>query len=73
MVINIMTPEETALELINTFGDLASEVCDEVLMNVTSLPNIANHYIEVKKLIDQNKEDGETDDPGQDIAIDMGR
>ena len=50
-----MTPEETALELINTFGDLASEVCDEVLMNVTSLPKIANHYIEVKKLIDQNK------------------
>ena len=57
MVINIMTPEETALELINTFGDLASEVCDEVLMNVTSLPNIANHYIEVKKLIDQNSPD----------------
>ena len=55
MVINIMTPEETALELINTFGDLASEVCDEVLMNVTSLPNIANHYLEVKRLINQER------------------
>lgn len=52
-----MTPKETATELINTFGDLASEVCDEVLMNVTSLPNISNHYVEVKRLIDQNKED----------------
>ena len=55
MVINIMTPEETALELINTFGDLASNVCDEVLMNVTSLPNIANHYLEVKRLINQER------------------
>jgi len=54
-----MTPKETATELINTFGDLASEVCDEVLINVTSLPNIANHYLEVKRLIryNQNKED----------------
>tara|TARA_R110000744_G_scaffold39178_9_gene89297 strand:- start:1171 stop:1344 length:174 start_codon:yes stop_codon:yes gene_type:complete len=48
-----MTPEETALELIHMFGDLASNVCDEVLMNVTSLPNIANHYLEVKRLINQ--------------------
>jgi hypothetical protein len=49
-----MTPKETAIELINTFGDLATEVCDEVLMNVTSLPNISKHYVEVKRLIDSN-------------------
>tara|TARA_R110002153_G_scaffold189630_2_gene342433 strand:- start:81 stop:440 length:360 start_codon:yes stop_codon:yes gene_type:complete len=28
---------------------------------------------ETERLLNQNKEDGETDDPGQDIAIDMGR
>ena len=48
-----MTPKETATELINTFGDLATEVCDEVLMNVLDLPTIYYHYIEVKKLINQ--------------------
>tara|TARA_R110001632_G_scaffold70752_1_gene164613 strand:- start:8428 stop:8721 length:294 start_codon:yes stop_codon:yes gene_type:complete len=55
-----MTPEETATELIITFGDLASNVCDEVLMNVTSLPNIANHYIEVKKVLETPKEESLT-------------
>lgn len=50
-----MTPLETATELIHTFGDLASEVCDEVLMNVMSLPKISNHYLEVKKIVEQQE------------------
>lgn len=51
-----MTPLETATELIHTFGDLASNVCDEVLMNVMSLPERSFHYLEVKKIIAQQQE-----------------
>lgn len=57
---------EQVLQWFNYFVDYVES------MN-NNLYNEACEYADSQELENQNKDDGESDDPGTDIAIDMGR